>query len=142
MSRVKLFKEKKPEQVADHAVSLQCNKSNVARNEERRHTRLVAQGKYPQRVADFAARLEGCKRQKVGGKEARHSRQEGNVRALSPRHRCTWSGTVALEEIQRFQESTDLLLRKRPFQRLVKEIAVGDLKKPEARCTGAAVLAQ
>lgn len=31
-------------------------------------------------------------------------------------------GTVALREIRRFQRSTDLLIRKLPFQRLVKEI--------------------
>jgi len=32
-------------------------------------------------------------------------------------------GTVALREIRRYQKNTDLLLRKAPFQRLVKEIA-------------------
>ena len=32
-------------------------------------------------------------------------------------------GTVALQEIYRFQKSTKLLLRKMPFQRLVQEIA-------------------
>jgi histone H3 len=32
-------------------------------------------------------------------------------------------GTVALREIRRYQKSTDLLLRKLPFQRLAREIA-------------------
>ena len=32
-------------------------------------------------------------------------------------------GTVALREIRKFQKSTDLLLRKLPFARLVKEIS-------------------
>jgi histone H3 len=32
-------------------------------------------------------------------------------------------GTVALREIRKYQKSTDLLLRKMPFQRLVREIA-------------------
>ena len=32
-------------------------------------------------------------------------------------------GTVALREIRRLQKSTDLLIRKAPFQRVVKEIA-------------------
>ena len=32
-------------------------------------------------------------------------------------------GTVALREIRRYQKSTDLLLRKLPFQRLVREVA-------------------
>ena len=31
-------------------------------------------------------------------------------------------GTVALREIRKFQKSTDLLIRKIPFQRLVREI--------------------
>jgi len=34
------------------------------------------------------------------------------------------AGTVALREIRRFQKSTDLLLRKAPFARLVREIAM------------------
>jgi histone H3 len=32
------------------------------------------------------------------------------------------SGTEALREIQKFQKNIDLLIRKAPFQRLVKEI--------------------
>ena len=32
-------------------------------------------------------------------------------------------GTVALREIRKYQKSTDLLIRKLPFQRVVKEIA-------------------
>lgn len=32
-------------------------------------------------------------------------------------------GTVALREIRKFQKSTDLLIRKLPFQRLVRELA-------------------
>lgn len=32
-------------------------------------------------------------------------------------------GTVALREIRRYQKSTDMLIRKLPFQRLVREIA-------------------
>jgi len=37
-------------------------------------------------------------------------------------------GTVALREIRKYQKSTDLLIRKAPFQRLVREI-VQDMKK-------------
>lgn len=33
------------------------------------------------------------------------------------------AGTVALREIRRYQKTTDLLIRKMPFQRLVREIA-------------------
>ena len=35
-------------------------------------------------------------------------------------------GTVALREIRKFQKGTDLLVRKAPFQRLVREIAEGN----------------
>jgi len=35
----------------------------------------------------------------------------------------TEPGTVALREIRRYQKSTELLIRKLPFQRLVREIA-------------------
>ena len=33
-------------------------------------------------------------------------------------------GTVALREIRKYQKSTELLIRKLPFQRLVREVAV------------------
>lgn len=48
-------------------------------------------------------------------------------------------GTVALREIRRYQKSTDLLIRKLPFQRLVREIA-HDVKA-ELRFQSSAVLA-
>ena len=34
-----------------------------------------------------------------------------------------FQGQIALREIRKFQESTELLIRKLPFQRLVREIA-------------------
>ncbi|KAL7265939.1 histone H3.1, partial [Rhizina undulata] len=43
------------------------------------------------------------------------------------KHRRYRPGTVALHEIRRYQNSTKLLIRKLPFQRLVREIAQ-DLK--------------
>ena len=51
-------------------------------------------------------------------------------------------GTVALREIRCYQKSTDLLLRKAPFQRLVREI-YKDLptSKDSTRFQGSAILA-
>ena len=49
-------------------------------------------------------------------------------------------GTVALREIRRYQKSTELLIRKLPFQRLVREIAQ-DFKNDGLRFQGSAVLA-
>lgn len=48
-------------------------------------------------------------------------------------------GTLALREIRKYQKSTDLLLRKLPFQRLVKEIA--QEVKSDLRFQSQAVLA-
>jgi histone H3/H4 len=48
-------------------------------------------------------------------------------------------GTVALREIRRYQKGTDLLLRKLPFQRLVREVA--SAAKDSLRFQSAAVLA-
>ena len=39
-------------------------------------------------------------------------------------------GTVALREIRRYQKSTELLIRKLPFQRLVREIAQDFRSRP------------
>ena len=48
-------------------------------------------------------------------------------------------GTVALREIRRFQKSTELLIRKLPFQRLVREIA--SEYKNDLRFQSSAILA-
>ena len=37
-------------------------------------------------------------------------------------------GTVVLKEIRKYQKSTDLLIAKGPFQRIVKEIARSNAK--------------
>ena len=48
-------------------------------------------------------------------------------------------GTAALREIRKYQKSTDLLIRKYPFQRLVREIS--QKFKPDFRYQSLAVLA-
>ena len=48
---------------------------------------------------------------------------------------------MALREIRKYQKSTELLIRKLPFQRLVREIAQDfktDLQVPEQRSPGSA----
>lgn len=49
-------------------------------------------------------------------------------------------GTVALREIRRYQKSTDLLCRKLPFQRLVREI-IQDISTKDFRFQGSAIQA-
>jgi histone H3 len=49
--------------------------------------------------------------------------QTAAQKAIAMRKPCCWRpGTVAAREIQKFQKTTDLLIRKAPFQRLVQEI--------------------
>lgn len=59
---------------------------------------------------------------KTKGKEksARIAAKEMKLQKVKRRHR---PGTVALQEIRRYQKSTELLIRKLPFQRFVREIA-------------------
>lgn len=44
-------------------------------------------------------------------------------------------GTVAMREIRKFQKSTDLLIRKLPFQRLVREVATDYKQDLRFQCT-------
>ena len=50
------------------------------------------------------------------------ARPKGAVKK-PPRRRRYRPGTVALREICRYQKSVELLIRRLPFQRLVREIA-------------------
>lgn len=50
-------------------------------------------------------------------------------------------GTVALREIRKFQKSTDLLIRKLPFSRLIREIAVEFIGYDDLRWQSVAILA-
>ena len=63
-------------------------------------------------------------RKSISGKAARKSAPVDMGIKKPHRYR---PGTVALREIRKFQKSTDLLIRKLPFQRLVREIA-GELR--------------
>ncbi|ODV93674.1 hypothetical protein PACTADRAFT_51441 [Pachysolen tannophilus NRRL Y-2460] len=49
--------------------------------------------------------------------------QPGDPLPIKKNHRRYKPGTVSLREIRKYQKSTDLLLRKLPFARLVREIA-------------------
>uniref|UniRef100_A0ACB8EW16 Uncharacterized protein n=1 Tax=Sphaerodactylus townsendi TaxID=933632 RepID=A0ACB8EW16_9SAUR len=65
-------------------------------------------------------RWEGAPRKQLATKAARKARRR--LGGVKKPHRYR-PGTVALREIRRYQKSTELLIRKLPFQRLVREIA-------------------
>mmetsp|Transcript_51971 Transcript_51971/g.161282 ORF Transcript_51971/g.161282 Transcript_51971/m.161282 type:complete len:137 (-) Transcript_51971:134-544(-) len=75
------------------------------------------------------ARTKQTARKSTGGKAPRSQLAAKAARKQTPvaggikkPHRYH-PGTVALREIRKYQKSTDLLIRKLPFQRLVREIA-------------------
>ena len=87
------------------------------------------------------SRTKNSKPRRVGGApraalqrkaQAKTAPRPGQAEGLDPRtnlprtqrkpHRFR-PGTIALREIRKFQKSTELLIRKLPFQRLVREIA-------------------
>jgi len=75
------------------------------------------------------ARTKQTARKSTGGKAPRHDLAKMAARKAAPvtggvkrPHRFR-PGTVALREIRAYQKTTNLLLRKLPFQRLVREIA-------------------
>ena len=61
-------------------------------------------------------------RKQVASKAARKTATTASSGGIKKPHRFR-PGTVALREIRRYQKSTELLIRKLPFQRLVREIA-------------------
>ncbi|KAK0191076.1 histone H3 [Armillaria mellea] len=65
-------------------------------------------------------RTKSTARKSTGGKAPRDAQDQGPPRKP---HRFR-PGTVALREIRKYQKSTDLLIRKLPFSRLVREIAL------------------
>ncbi|XP_049389555.1 histone H3.2-like [Solanum stenotomum] len=75
------------------------------------------------------ARTKQTAHQSTGGKAPRKQLATKAARKSAPAtggvkkpHRFR-PGTVALREIRKYQKSTELLIRKLPFQRLVREIA-------------------
>tara|TARA_Y100000748_G_scaffold265099_1_gene234768 strand:- start:1520 stop:1930 length:411 start_codon:yes stop_codon:yes gene_type:complete len=83
------------------------------------------------------ARTKQTARKSTGGKAPRKQLAVKAARKTAPvvggvrrPHRYR-PGTVALREIRKYQKSTELLIRKLPFQRLVRELAqdfIGSLR--------------
>ncbi len=90
------------------------------------------------------ARTKQSAPQSTGGKAPRRklatiaARKTPVIGAVKKPHRYR-PGTVALREIRKYQKSTDLLIRKAPFQRLIREIAHEFMT--DCRFTSSAVLA-
>ena len=101
---MKAFPRAKDIQFGDQSLEVVCELGTMARTKQT--ARKSTGGKAPRKqLATKAARKSAPS---TGGVKKPH------------RYR---PGTVALREIRRYQKSTELLIRKLPFQRLVREIA-------------------
>jgi len=75
----------------------------------------------------------GGKTGKTVPKRVRFFGPAANAVEAAVRHYRRRPGVAALAEIRKYQTSTDLLIRKAPFQRLVREVVHG--VSPGLRCT-------
>ncbi|XP_036805844.1 uncharacterized protein LOC110493837 [Oncorhynchus mykiss] len=95
----------------------------------KRQGRTLPEAVHVRKLASAMARTKQTARKSTGGKAPRKQLATKAARKSAPAtggvkkpHRYR-PGTVALREIRRYQKSTELLIRKLPFQRLVREIA-------------------
>ncbi|XP_062040919.1 uncharacterized protein LOC133754431 [Lepus europaeus] len=95
----------------------------------KRQGRRAPWAQQPLSAVSAMARTKQTARKSTGGKAPRKQLATKAARKSAPAtggvkkpHRYR-PGTVALREIRRYQKSTELLIRKLPFQRLVREIA-------------------
>ena len=93
-------------------------------------TKQTARKRTRPKREQLASRNPAAKRKKLAN--ATPTAFEGDKK--SNRYR---PGTIALREIRKYQKTTELLIRKLPFQRLVREIAYN--LKEDVRFQGSAV---
>ena len=99
------------------------------------------------RTKQTARKSTGGKAPRTGGKaptggkgnKGPASRKSGTTTGGVKKPHRYRPGTVALREIRKYQKSTELLIRKLPFQRLVREIAQD--YKTDLRFQSSAVMA-
>ena len=94
------------------------------------------------------ARTKQTARKSVGGKAPRKALANKAARKSAPStggvkkpHRYR-PGTVALREIRRYQKSTELLLRKLPFKRLIQELSQDFMSDLRVSASGLLALQQ
>ena len=97
------------------------------------HPKLPGSGKAPRK------QLKPKVQKKKGKAQGDEKTLPASQQKTRKPHRY-WPSTVALREIRQYQKSTELLIRKLPFQRLVRELAQ-DLGKINIRFQSGAIMA-
>ena len=132
-------------------------KTAAARYDAQRRGRVAAQAEAARRNLQEAQNkfIAHQQRLQLLQQQEQQARRRGKLAmpGIKKPHRYR-PGTVALREIRRYQKSTDLLIRKKPFQRLVREIMLdlpgrgytrvshmGESAEPPSRMQSTAVLA-
>ena len=98
------------------------------------HPKLPSSGKAPRKQPQSKTKKTKKKGKVQGSGKTLPASQKGTKKP----HRYR-PGTVALREIRRYQKSTELLIRKLPFQRLSREISQ-DLGKKDVRFQSGAII--
>ncbi|XP_034390796.1 histone H3-like [Cyclopterus lumpus] len=113
----------------EHAKRKTVTAMDVVYALKRQGRTLYGFGVHVRNNKEVMARTKQTARKSTGGKAPRKQLATKAARKSAPAtggvkkpHRYR-PGTVALREIRRYQKSTELLIRKLPFQRLVREIA-------------------
>ena len=101
------------------------------------YPKLPGSGKVPCKPAPAKASKGTVKGTTHGSKGKKLPASQRGQKKAPIRYR---PGTVALREIRRYQKSTELLIRKLPFQRLVREIAQ-NIMKTDIRFQSRAIMA-
>ena len=94
----------------------------MARTKQTPRSQIQTQG-----IQSLGSQIQGIRLQKKQTKLDRAtfpSKKLPLTKQKAIRARRYRPGTVALRQIRKFQKSTDLLIQKAPFRRLVKEIAM------------------
>lgn len=109
-----ILEESEPSQMLEEGAVKQIGEDEPAKR------RTKSKGK-PKKMSKEKVLKEVTKIRKHVASKAARKTVPGEVKHRKP-HRFK-PGTVALREIRRYQKSTEMLIRKLPFQRLVREIA-------------------
>ena len=99
------------------------------------HPKLPGSSKAPQKQPQLQPKKTKKGKKVQGGVKTQPASQQGKPKVHQYR-----PGTVALRKIRWYQKLTELLIRKLPFQRLVREIAQ-DLGKMNMRFQSGAIMA-
>ena len=98
----------------------------------------MARTKPPKQGAGKAPRRGLATKDPTRAVPTRKAKRQKGVPKRGHRYR---PGTVALREIRRYQKSTDLLIRKLPFQRLLREMTQDHMNEGYMKYTSIAILA-